>query len=534
MISELPVEIFTLIRKNLFSRSAAEDPFGFIEDIKLLNEVECRRNWRNFLSVSKKSAWSEIRKQCMIWCLHGYQSEKYLRDANFKIYLTARMRDPSSQLCLTISDTELLLSSNHFTQIFDIEMLHTLTLVHCFVLSNLGNMNSLKILNISDCENLVCVGEMKRLIHLRLKTDRNDLLQRFPLEKLRTLHVEGVRSFILEFTQNMSRFFNLLELSLHRHGYNEMDLPIIRLPSLVSLKLIGFHSFDLSGLINLKVLNYGDTPPENIKDQQNIICRLEKVYGCRDLCFNSSLHFPNLKLLECCPLENLNNWEKISNIRELYVHDTRGLTEKTLTFGANVRSLKIYLPHVGSINFLKFDKICKLCITCNYLTNNDLSLFSYINHLELVSLLNITDISSIKNVPVLGFCNCYSIENFSCLGSQRVLYVNNCTIFEKDIEELSRIPNLIIFSCVTLRKVTHLHSSNYLHISNCHNLTDISLRGSHYQNVRINWCSKLKTVNITRRVYFFSLFNCSSITSLVSDLKRHCDYFEHRVMAIYG
>jgi hypothetical protein len=201
-----------------------------------------------------------------------------------------------------------------------------------------------------------------------------------------------------------------------------------------------------------------------------------------------------------------------------------GRTERSkrenLTFGVNVTSLSIYLD---SINFLKFDKINKLCITCGHFTNNDLSLFSRIDHLELISSLNITDISSIKNVPILGFCDCCSIKNFSCLGSQQVLYISSCMIDEKDVEGLSRIPNLIISSCATLKAVTHLHSSNYMSISCCSNLTKITLLGSQYLNVKIDWCRGLTTVDITGRVYFFSMLNCKS---LISDIESHCEYFE--------
>jgi hypothetical protein len=315
----------------LFSRSTVEDSIGFIENIKLLNEVECRRNWRSFLSVSKTPSWSEIRKQCMIWCLHGYRSEKYLRDESFKRDLNARMRVLSSQLNLTFTDRNPL-SSTDFTQLPDIEKLHTLTLVNCSALTSLGSMNSLKILIISGCENLTSVGKMARLTYLRLKTTtgRKDLLQFVPLENLRTLHLDAPSSLLLEFNQNVT-LFNLLELSLRHifpHGYRETDLPIIRLPSLVRLKVMGFRSIDLSGFSNLKVLNYGDTPPQNIKNQQHIIRRLEKLSGFDDLFFDSTLDFPNLKLYECC-LKNFNHWEKIRNIRELCVEELRDLKEKT-------------------------------------------------------------------------------------------------------------------------------------------------------------------------------------------------------------
>jgi hypothetical protein len=488
--------------------------------------VERDRNWRSFLSVSKTTSWSEIRKQCMVWCLHGYRSEKYLRDENFKICLNARMRDPSNQLCLTFNDlnvqhfTQNPLSSNHFTQIPDFETLYALTLVNCSALTSVGNLNSLKILWISGCENLTYVGELARLTHFRLKTTRKDLLQYFSLETLKTLRLNGPRDLLLEFHQNAFRCCNLLELSLHHNsiGDNGTDLPMIALSSIVSLELMGFNSFDLSGLTNLKVLSYRGTLSENIKDPQNIISRVEKLSGFRDLCFDSGLDFKNLKFYQCS-LQNLNHWDKISNIRELNVCDARDLKEETLTFGANVRSLTIHLLTVGSVNFLKCDRISKLCIIFGYFTNNDLSQFSQINHLKLTSLLNITDISSIKNVPVLAIRHYPFIENFSCLGSQRMLYVSHCMIYGKDFESLSRIPSLIIFSCVTLREVTQLHSSNYLSISYCSNLTDITLRGSQYLNVKINWCSCLTTVDITGRVYFFSILNCKSLIPGISEME---------------
>jgi hypothetical protein len=98
-ISQLPVELFFIIRDHLCQEVVGHNPY-FICWFDAICHNDSHRSWRNFLSTSSVKTWELVRRTTMVWTLNYIQSLKYLNDGNFREYLLNHMLRPSEQLQL--------------------------------------------------------------------------------------------------------------------------------------------------------------------------------------------------------------------------------------------------------------------------------------------------------------------------------------------------------------------------------------------------------------------------------------------------
>jgi hypothetical protein len=292
LLSDLPIELFVAIRNYLFQQQNTTDiNSDFTSYFNKIQEDEIVRSWRSFLSVSLSPAWTMIRKHTMIWTLHSLQSERYLIDEIFKSFINDRMINPSKQLHLSYDGSygafyeKRKSLSPPLTRILCLEQIHTLTLVDIQMITHLGDMNSLKELSLINCYNMVSLGQMETVTSLQLEYVLPNLLYNFRWEQIEKLLLKGF--IVHQFVINRKHFRSLSSLSLEwteKIGY----LPSIKytLPSLAGecvaslrrLELIGFRSFDLTGLINLQSLSYWRTRDSRIIGRESIFPRLKRLH----------------------------------------------------------------------------------------------------------------------------------------------------------------------------------------------------------------------------------------------------------------
>jgi hypothetical protein len=146
-------------------------------------------------------------------------------------------------------------------------------------------MNSLKELAILNCNNIVSLGQMENVTYLRLEYVLPNLLYNFRWEQIENLLLKGF--IVHQFVIKRKAFHSLSNLSLE---WTEKigclpsmmyDLPSFAgecVASLRRLELIGFLSFDLTGLMNLESLSYWRTRVSRIIGRESIFPRLKHLH----------------------------------------------------------------------------------------------------------------------------------------------------------------------------------------------------------------------------------------------------------------
>jgi hypothetical protein len=319
----------------------------------------------------------------------------------------------SLALCTAITDFSSLRSIKHIdlescTQITNSDLIHfsntrTLTLIGCYLITDVSMLSHLDGLDISGCYNITDVS---------------------PLSKLHTLHARFCRSIT---NVSVSALGNLENLDL-TNCYNIYD--VSALGKVKKLILKGCYNItDVSALINVKFLN---------------------IAGCFQItdipCFNTEI----LDLSGCC---KITDFSKLTNVQELLLQKCTQITNTHLQLFKNKRLLDLTrcynitdvsalinienlnlsacenitdIPYLQSrilnlsgcckiTDFSKLTNVKELSLRhCKQLTNKDIPCFVNKNFLDLFACGNITNVDILlDNVKVLDLSFCTGITDCS-------------------------------------------------------------------------------------------------------------------------
>jgi hypothetical protein len=558
----LPIDLYILIRSYLFSHLILTE--GNYDSIEKFVLRESQRSWRNFLSISNHYDWKIVRKATMVWSLNNLESDKYLKEDSFRVYLDDRMDDPllqlqcqlnesafpafslDSALCRDFSNhfvylsqlSSLSLSGCTFKEFPSCESLQKLHLTNCKSVKNIGTYPKLLFLFISKCDKLISLGTMKNLTHLRLNSAAASLIiPLFPLENLVHLSVfDATKTFldcIPRFLQKKSDntiVCNLRELSLINNEVSStMVLPALPFQSLEKLSLACFHSIELNGLSQLKELCLEDVPEPGILGKEEIFPQLKVfsyIAGKADHSFLSFL--PNMDLLQ----------ERTVDLSLSFSNDSPVDFSPILQEQKELKSFCLSVPECylsfhsqeeGNDEQRIFHRLSlKLSVT------EDLTNFPVhnIQILELIRCKNISSISPVKEIPYLRLTDLPNVKEFSCLGEhQKCLIIDYCPgLRDKDFRNFGKVFSLSVHGCENISVIQHLQEVRYLDIWGCCFLEKVDLEGMEYLFVEISSCSLLKQVNVEGRLYSLKIGNCHPRVKN----KQFCQYFNERPTTKYS
>jgi hypothetical protein len=204
---------------------------------------------------------------------------------------------------------------------------------------------------------------------------------------------------------------------------------------------------------------------------------------------------------------------------------SESIAVKSFTIGDKVKSLDLCM-RVDELkgSFSPERTFLKVCLTGTRFI--DLFLFRHVQSIEL-SYCHCTNITPIAKIPYIKIASCPMLSDFSCLGSQRYLWVKSCyQLTERDVEgNFGGISWLKISHAPQINRLLKLRNK-FLEVSHCDALTEVVLEGQNYIRVKLDVCFKLQTVRITGNVYHLllaypdkrlddnSFLNCQNITEL--------------------
>jgi hypothetical protein len=286
------------------------------------------------------------------------------------------------------------------------------------------------------------VGLLDSIAFISLCEVSVDLLCQFPLDRIEQLFLVG--DFVLKFRDFHRSFQSLKALSLKWHYFDPpIELPFLGYISLETLELVEFKSFDVTGLNNLKSLNYVTAQPVTIVGKEKLSSLLKRLFTGD----TQHLHSSHLNTLHYCyslyPTNDI-QWNEINNIRLLHL-TIRQLDNDAITVGEGVRSLELSVSHLKIIEFSKPQNIFQLSIAdLQSFSKKELCRFSHLENVELLRSPNLTDVSEIQHVPMIQISCCKAIRNFSCLGkSQRFLSLDYCdSLQDSDLASFGSIHTL--------------------------------------------------------------------------------------------
>jgi hypothetical protein len=441
VVLRLPVDLLILIRSYLHHLVLS----SFVEndDIEHFQHHECRRSWRNFLSVSNCHSWKAVRRETMIWTLNAFESLKYLKDGSFKTYVNERMIFPAQQLYLNLKGKRsrsssllvfvgrlsncnlmsLSVDSPDITELPSNHRLKVLNIYNCERLKRLGDYPHLEHLQILVCDRLSVLGEMRNLEQLKLFEFGKVALASFPLETLTKLNITDS---LVELIEVLPRFHKLIELTIENGNFGNRrgrNLPRLSLPQLRSLTLETFTSVDLTGLTSLKYLNLQDVRCAiEVIDKENIYPQLKSFFYDEEAAhekhenlsaFSDPVLFANIREL------SINLPKKIGDLMDL---STNSVGE-TFPVPEQLQSLTLN----GSNYDMTRDSIWKKRkVSLTGCALNNIWCLSNVQSVRLVKCHQITDISPLASVPYLHLERLSEVRDFSCFETQKFLSITSC------------------------------------------------------------------------------------------------------------
>jgi hypothetical protein len=190
----------------------------------------------------------------------------------------------------------------------------------------------------------------------------------------------------------------------------------------------------------------------------------------------------NLKALRCDEFypEDLDNVEKFTNYLDLKlpsVSKVDGL--KPFSIDDKVKSLDLCLRLDELKGSFKDREFLKVSLRGSGFRG--LLPLPHVQSIELCSC-NCVDIFPIAHVPYMKISSCKQITDFSCLGSQHYLWVDNCPgLTENTIEEnFGTISWLKISRAPKITRLQNLRDNRYLAIIHCTALSELLLEGMDY------------------------------------------------------
>jgi hypothetical protein len=134
------------------------------------------------------------------------------------------------------------------------------------------------------------------------------------------------------------------------------------------------------------------------------------------------------------------------------------------------------------------------------------SSFSKVRILVLSNCSSITDLSPFKDIPYLELIRLSEVNDFSCLGNQRYLKIEDCQgLSDQAVRGLGNVYRLYISHCHVITEVRNLHGKiEFLTLRFCLGLKSVELSEKDYIYVRIFDRINLDNFSILGSVYSFN------------------------------
>jgi hypothetical protein len=481
MFATVPIEIFLIIRCYLVVFDVPED----VDEIHAIIRKEAERSWRSFLIVNR--ACSSIRRDTMIWSLNKMTIKKYFEYEQFRRYLNDRMVNPAKQLqfqsqhqsTCSISN-ELMLefirtSSIGFISISDNDLLdelpsssglQVLKMFCCVNVKKIGDYPNLKTLDITGCPCLESIGKMNRLQNLAVRhqvapvINPDQFLAQFPLEQIQKLKIYNITETFFKLSHRLTGLKSLL---ISQCLTSQLSFPGELFPSLIELQANCFKQVRLAGMICLRKLQTVYTPSSRIFGKQDIFPQLKSF-----IYFVYAEPVPEETFLLL--LKNVNSLTLQGTLQSDFLES---LSEWVTSLSVHLKGQEITIPD-RCFEMVKLQS-CNLDVA---------SSFSKVQILVLNSCPSITDIIPFKDIPYLELIRLSEVKDFSSLGNQRYLKIEDC-------QELSN------------EAVSGLGNVFHLYISHCHLITEVRNLNGKIEFLTLRFCLGLKSVELSEKDYIY-------------------------------
>lgn len=140
----------------------------------------------------------------------------------------------------------------------------------------------------------------------------------------------------------------------------------------------------------------------------------------------------------------------------------------------------------------------------------DVRNLSQLRELDLYFADKLTDITPLQNIPSLTFVECNSIKDFSCLTgrNQKSLKIFKSP-FLTNVSSFSGIRELALLSCHAIENIASLHGIYNLSLANCPKICDISPLGNHHRLVIQDCSYDLHGYESLTNIPHIQLVNCN-------------------------
>jgi hypothetical protein len=525
MIDKIPLDIVLFTRDYLYPDPKSIASLREVDSEESFLSQEAKWSWRNFLSMSKKKHWKEIRRQVMIFALNKYESHKYFTKPDFRNYVNSLVLNPGNQVELKIGkhknftyswsnevlelnpigclNIEFLADQKCFPRL---PYLHTLIISGDIEISHLQDLPSLITLQLTArtiVTELVIV-DLPRLLTLRIDGDLSmNSFALFPLEQL-----TDYCSIRFDPAPLIPRWKSLATLEIYSFASEEkcIHLPKLPIPSLQSLIAYHFESIDVSGLSQLRKLKINCI--EQVRGLSDIYASLERF------CI-STPHVTD-PILDDLLTHSTNDKLKVD-----FATYTNDETEQPpFLIHQRINSLQLTNFIIPSViitttgddqnKLPRYFEFVRLHF-CPLLT--DLSIFQHVQHLLLNHCKGVTDVFPVRNVPYLHFTQCDNIQNLSCLGSSHRLELQwmDC-LKNEDLIHFGNVSSLLLQNCDQVTEIgKQLQNTRFLSIFDCKSMQEIQLEGKEFVKVTISGCSLLNRFQVLGKVYCLEIINCGKI-----------------------
>jgi hypothetical protein len=445
---------------------------------------EGRRSWRNFLNVSKSSHWKNVKKDLIFMSLNRFYSFRYLKSENYRNQVLAQLRNPSSQLSLSLQKFNLndqtdlqaiyehgarylCLAWNEFQTISSVKNVYELDLSGCDDLTRIDALENVKVLRVKNCYNLEYLPPLVNVDELSIVD-----CEGFPDLNFITAETH-LKSLYMSYTSTMG------------------DFSTVPLDSLEYLFMDG--------------ANDG---------------------GCPD--FTAFRHCKELSLSQChqftdlTPFKNLTSFDTVSDV-ENGMENLRNVTSLLGAFDCYKKLIEN--------NFSLFSKVKYFSYASNHSHEFDLSSIQHIPYIALpecsnnpllaeISLLKdatmldltnsgVTDVSQLGKVKYLCLMVCRGVKDFTALGRGNIELSISHNNFLSNVSNFGTIRKVSIEYCIFLKDITGLETVPYLSLKGCSQIENLSILGNHQKQLDLTGCTQLKNEDL----HFFKN---------ISDLTIHC------------
>jgi hypothetical protein len=205
----------------------------------------------------------------------------------------------------------------------------------------------------------------------------------------------------------------------------------------------------------------------------------------------SELGSCNVQDLKLDYLESVPGIHKLGNIQTLSLRYTN-VDQASINCLQNVQNLNLFGNHsINDVSVFCFMNtldlsFCKSIVDVSQLGNvrkltlknctgiTNVNNLGNVRDLDLSYCINIVDVSFLGNVRKLILIGCSKISDVSCLGNVQILFLNQCTLVT-NVDQLSNVKRLCLYGCIGITDVSHLVNVKYLNLQGCENIIDISM-----------------------------------------------------------